>query len=520
MEQMRPRYRGAEDEEFCGAYRIYAEDRTKEESEDYILPDYLPDVKKIVAVLPETTVRNRFLGSGTLEYDGETRFKVLYIAEDGTLKSVVFTCGFEDKIGSSGFSEDCVEILTPVLRGLNVRLINPRKLNIRRENGAIVEVYKRICTMPALSGASAADEERLVSKVQEVPSMNVLTLSENGLSISEDLSFDPALPTAEELLYSSVLLRVEDCRPASGEVQLRGNAKILCICSSLPDAAGKTELIKLSKEIPFTQTVKNKGLHADGVCRAALGQENAELRLREDEFGQKRVIEVDVGYRCDLEVFYPKAQKIVSDVFSTERMIETDRSEKRFEAPDGVLKGSFSVNESVDLDLPEDGSYTLEYCFCRPELKGQKDDSGRIALGGSCSLTMLLRDGAGDLDVRRSSLPVRFVTDLAAKGEDVSVYVDAGAASACFRLDKKKLSADLEVCFYGAVCHRESVEALDAIRVLPEKRALTGKRGSLIFYYPDENEDLFSIAKKYGVDPQTLEGQTTGDKAPLYVERK
>ena len=49
----KPDFRGGEDENYCCASCILNEERFRESSEDYILPDYLPDVKKIVGVFPE-----------------------------------------------------------------------------------------------------------------------------------------------------------------------------------------------------------------------------------------------------------------------------------------------------------------------------------------------------------------------------------------------------------------------------------------------------------------------------------
>ncbi|MBQ9468398.1 MAG: hypothetical protein IJU52_05270 [Clostridia bacterium] len=518
-EQNKPNFRGGEDERYCGAYRIFSEDRSQERSEDFILPDYLPDVKKIAAVFPETAIKGRFLGSGTLEYDGETRCRVLYIAEDGTLRSTVFVSGFEDKVGSGELSEDCVEILTPVMRGLNVRLINPRKFNIRAQTGAVVEVYKRKCTMPELYGAvTRDDEDRLAAKVREFPSLNLTTLCENGLSLSEDLSFDAATPTAEELLFSRVTMQAEDCRLGAGEAQIRGVAQIVCICAAPTDAQGRRELVKISKDLTFTQTLKNKALHADGICDVLLTPENCEFRLREDEFGQKRLIEADVSYKCCLTVASPKTQRAVTDAFSLEKEVENDAGEMRFLQPVGALKGSFSVNETVDLDLPEDGGYFLEYCFCRPEL-AVTEEGGRAVLTGNCALSLLLRDSAGDLDARRASLPLRFVTDLRS-GAGAEGRVTCRASNGRFRLDKNKLTCDFEVPFFGGAFCPDDLTVLESIRIQPTKRTLPGSRGSILLYYPDDGEEAFEIAKKYGVAPEAVERQVETAARPVLIERK
>ena len=177
-------------ERFSGALPVYEEKRTKESSEDFILPDYLPDIKKIAAVFPEAVIKGRFSGGGTLEYDGEVHYKILYIAEDQSLKSATFVTGFDDKIGNSALSADCVDILTPVCENVNIRLLNPRKVSIKSANGAFVQVFKRHSSLPQLVGASVEESGRtLQCRIEEIDSVNVLDLRENGLTLSEDLNF-------------------------------------------------------------------------------------------------------------------------------------------------------------------------------------------------------------------------------------------------------------------------------------------------------------------------------------------
>ena len=134
----KPDFRAGEDENYCCAQRVFREERFRQESEDYILPDYLPDVKKTVGIYPQAIVKGRFLSSGTLEYSGEVRYKILYISEDERLYGVTFFTGFEDKIGNENFEEECVECIEPEVRAPVLRMINPRKFSITAQIGAVV----------------------------------------------------------------------------------------------------------------------------------------------------------------------------------------------------------------------------------------------------------------------------------------------------------------------------------------------------------------------------------------------
>ena len=512
------RFSDGGDERFCGALPVYEEQCVKESSEDFILPDYLPDVKKIAAVFPTAVIKGRFPGSGTLEFDGEAHYRILYIAEDQSLKSALFITGFEDKIGCGEVSSDCVDLLTPLCENVSVRLLNPRKINIKSANGARVQIFRRHSSLPQLVGASLEESERTVQcRTEEIDSVNVLNLRENGLTLSEDLNFEAAMPSATELIFGRVQPVVQDCRVSEGEAQIRGAAEIDCAVSVGKTDAGREEWMPMHFSLSFSQTVKNEGLHEGGECFCLLSPEGSEFRLREDEFGQKRVIEFDMTYLCDLRVFYPKKVSVITDAYSTEKETECALSDKTFVSFLAPLKGSFSVNESVALDLPEDGGYTLAQFFLAPELH-LAEESGKedgALLEGSCAAYLILRDGAGAPDVRRTGIPLRFRTGKKAE-EGSAAQISCKVSGARLRVDKNILTCDFEVGFFGQLLGKNRVTTMDELRVLPEKRQAVGRRGSVILYFPGENEPVFEIAKRYGVPAGELDAQS-GAPGALFI---
>ena len=527
-----PNFQDADGEEYCSARQVYEERRLKEASDDFILPDWLPDVRKVVAVFPSAQIKERFLGSGTLEYEGEAGYKVLYIADDRTLKTAQFATGFEDKIGCEDLTLECVDVIEPLCEGVNVRMLNPRRLNVRSMCGADVRVYRRHSALPALFGAASAEDEALLQcDVERIPAANVLDLRENGLTVSEDLSFEASAPTADELLFKHAVPVVQDCRVAEGEAQLRGKIQLLCAFSAGGD--GTEGPFFANFQIPFSQTVKNEALHGGGCGFARIDPEGCEVRLREDEFGQRRVVEFDMTYLCDLTVLYPKNVTVVKDLFSLEKETEPTAVKTTFLVSPAALRGSFSVNESVSLDLPEEGGFTLVRPFLTPELRlaDAPDKEGNAVLEGSCRIDLLLRDPAGAPDVRRTVLPLRFRTAEKAPAA-AEARVSASVSDARLRLDRNKLQCDLEIAFCGQMLGKEEREVLSEVRILPEKRQTPGKRGSVVICFPEKGEPLFSLAKRYSVPVSELSGGAEkpaagNDRAsarasgePLFIFRK
>ena len=127
---MMKNFRDRENDQFCAAMMVHETNNQRELADDFILPDYLPDVKKVVWVQACPRLGNRFLGSGILEFEGAVAYKVLYIAEDNRVRCAAFLSDFKNKIENEDLGEECVDVLTPVANAVMCRLQNPRKLNI------------------------------------------------------------------------------------------------------------------------------------------------------------------------------------------------------------------------------------------------------------------------------------------------------------------------------------------------------------------------------------------------------
>ena len=56
-----------------------------EVSEDFVLPDYIPEVRRVVGVRASVSSDGKYLSGDELETDGGVTYNVLYVGGDGVL---------------------------------------------------------------------------------------------------------------------------------------------------------------------------------------------------------------------------------------------------------------------------------------------------------------------------------------------------------------------------------------------------------------------------------------------------
>ncbi|MBQ6183006.1 MAG: DUF3794 domain-containing protein [Clostridia bacterium] len=226
-----------------------------------------------------------------------------------------------------------------------------------------------------------------------------------------------------------------------------------------------------------------------------------------DEYGEMRVIKFDYSVRVNAVCFEKTRETVATDAFSAAAVCETEskrvayrdradeikkefRVQKEFDTEKTDIRGvsditvSFSVNsaECAEGRLVVKGVFTADYLT--------DTDSGMTggSFGGEFEESAVCEDGCGVMRVR--VFPLEAVYDV--KGGGV-------------------LSLEVSACLCAELYRAEETSALVSANVSePLPKPPCGIR----FYYPEEGETAWSIAKCCRVDPEKLVAENPGAFTP------
>ena len=95
--------------------KVHSGIKHTEISEEFILPDYLPDIKRVIRADASPRIDGKYLSDGKISFDGEVACRMLYTDESNCLKSVTFTSTFSDSAEIICVSSECIFLLPRVL---------------------------------------------------------------------------------------------------------------------------------------------------------------------------------------------------------------------------------------------------------------------------------------------------------------------------------------------------------------------------------------------------------------------
>ena len=82
----------------CLLQKLCDKKDTKEISTEYTLPDYLPDITKLLRVSARVETPSKYINSDSADYDGTIIYNIIYATSDGEIKNAEIKDDFSGNI--------------------------------------------------------------------------------------------------------------------------------------------------------------------------------------------------------------------------------------------------------------------------------------------------------------------------------------------------------------------------------------------------------------------------------------
>lgn len=221
---------------------------TREQSAETIVPDYCPDIARIVESSENLFIRSCEITDGRVLISGLLRLTLLYIAEgnDG-VRSLSYSLPFEELLDSRLRESGCKVHVSGNVSALEVRALNPRKLQTRAAIELTVTPY---CAAQLVTcGDIAEREEHSIETLCRSKEVSIIQeLHSKDFVFSDEFQLAGGKGNAAELLREYASVRVTECRLLGGKLIVKG-----VICENILYLSEDGTLCSEQAELPFSQ---------------------------------------------------------------------------------------------------------------------------------------------------------------------------------------------------------------------------------------------------------------------------
>ena len=469
-------------------------------SAEYNLPDYLPDINRLLKVSAKITEISKFLSGDTLEYDGKLKCTLLYATGDGNLRSADFERDFSGNTGVSGTSGDCDIRFDADIETVSCRLQNPRKLTAKIKLVLQSAVYCNMTTTPNIVGKLTAEEERALQYRTHAAIGVVLKKAEElSTPISEDLELDASLPSIDEIIDAELTPYITEFRTSDGKTAYKGEIATEILYRAVKEETeaeeGAMKFSSFSAKIPISGEIPTENIGEHPVIKANVQIGNLEFRPQQNAFGENRTAELDFDYSVYLEIFCNEETEITTDMYSTEYESTCEEEPLSYETALCAKSFNFSADGSAER---EDSDFDrIVMTTATANIEKTEKQGNKLLFSGTANVCAILTNGEGIYLSRNFTLPFRAETEAPRTTCAFAAEAEAFVLSAMARLDGEHIQTNLEVLISYTVLEQHTEPRVRQISVYKDRPARGEKSPSLTLCYPSYEDTLWDVAKKY-----------------------
>ncbi|MBQ8310340.1 MAG: hypothetical protein IJX80_04925 [Clostridia bacterium] len=454
-------------------------------SSDFSLPDYQPEVKRLLRVRATVAPPDKYIGVGSAEFSGTVDYSILYAGNDGALYCasqtgeyqfnvpVEMTSDFE--IGDGLICD--VETVPDLTTG---RVVAPRKLSLKCRLRSHVSLYGTRVLEEEINGAAPDSIQKLKGSVE---CARIFVGMGDPMQLGDEILFD-AQSENLRVICADAQVYVTEAIAGSGCVNCRGEVCLKLICAH--EGENEAPFVQL-RRIPFTQSVPTDGAEvncdccANGVC--------SDIGITVED---GRIL-CEVTLRLESHAQRNERVEFTRDAYSTAAQGESRYADCRFPLALKCISGNFSLNTMLSMEeVGLRGGQTVVDLSLIPSVSELTCESGKYILTGRCRCHALLHSEE-DLAAQEFEIPFRYETD--GSEESVTDYdVNVTPISCRARADGERLAVDAELAVNIATRGECACRILTAASF---DEAIARGGASYTVCYPSREDTLWTVAKRY-----------------------
>ena len=472
-----------------------------------ILPDYFPDVMKILRYTAKAVKSPVFYENGGETVSGSVNIEVSYVSEEGELCSCsqlqpfshVFEC--TEKTAAAE-AEVCVG-------ELGCRAVNQRRIDL---HGSL-EISLRTFCFEEREIVSAAKGAGAVTKANETQTTIITGEYFKEFTLDETGEIGYGKPSFGKIIRSSAFAQVTECHVIQDKIVTKGEVRVNILWKPEEENEETDEETCFSEfTFPVSRMVDANGILMTDTCDARYEAGFPEITSVSDGRGFGIKLKIGIFARA-----YRKENiEYLADMFSSE--YETRTEKEKISVLKEAVPVSFTENIFEKPELPESAKKVTDIWT---EVSSPKiTPDGKIAF--SAKICMFAQDE--DENPLYFEKMLEKELDSPAKGKEIAFYnLCAGVKKEEFSFGKDgKTEVSASVLIDGTVYTKMSTEMLTSCSA-DENRKIEHGGAAVILCYAEKGESVWDIAKRYRAQVEKvlaengIEGDVLEDKMMLVI---
>lgn len=484
---------------------------------DVLLPDYCPDIARILKTETCAMVTGKSLETDRLTVMGNFCVKVIYVPENSSaIRCFTYETEFTHTFDASGVDHDDMSRVKVKVDYCNCRPIGPRRLQIKSSLSINAKVWSR----REEEFVTDCEDDRVEMLSRQMKVSTLIGTAEKPFDLEEELEVGYGKAPVASIIKSDSSAVVQDYKVISNKIIAKGEFMLHILYS--PDL-GDNKLDVLDYTIPISQIIDLDGVNEDSVCSVRFTVVNVKVDVSEDGDGENRILHINAALNAQANAHRMQDFTAVADAYSPVYEMDIQMKPITLERIVDVIR----TNEPVRLSVegPADGMSAVTDCVPKIDTVNAKAEGKSLVINGEMTVSVMGADMQGGPLGFEKTVPFTVRQQLSSPCENMRCEPEISIVSSAFSLSPSGI--DLRVdCNISVIVFAVDNENLVCDINLDETRPKKSRQKTLTLYFADKGEKLWDIAKRYNTSmdaircENNLETDSLPERSMLLIPKK
>lgn len=462
---------------------------------DYILPDYYPDIFKLIKCEAMPEILSYSVSENKLSYDLCVNVLIWYCAEDNAGLNTLRQKLTYSKTLELGQDISAAEIiLKPKTDYINCRVVNRKRIDIK---GAVTTKIRVLCEKGKEVVCDARGMNIQLKKMPVEYSVGRLH-AEKSAMISESVEMSTSKPPVISVIKTDVCALAPETKIIANKLVVKGDAEVNILYSC--DDAGKPSMETMRYTLPYSQIVDMDGLDETYSCFVRAEAVNCDISPAENNTFK---CEFTVNMYCN--AVRASQAELITDLYSTRYDCDFTVSRVRIsKSPVPVCEHTTAKYTLEHNDGSIEKIYDVWCCAKNISLRTEEETKS-VQLSGMLKYSALVRgsDGKPVLIEKENAYEHKLPLDCIENGSILEA--DAEVKNCTYTLaSNNKIMITADIVISGKLCRFSETNAVTDITIEGQEARKKDGDCAIKLYFGSEGESIWNIAKKYGTSVKAV----------------
>lgn len=462
---------------------------------DIIVPDTKPDVVSIIKTDGVVSINSKEFRRDMIVVRGGVEFNILYQSDDPlrAICNINHTISFDQTIDIRSEDTKVNSQVEYKIEHLDSSIINGRKINIK----AILDCYTNISKEYETLAVSNIENDDVQVYTKSINFTKELEGQSTTSFVNWETDIPIGKPAIKEILRTDVYLADKDIKVTSGKAVIRGNLEVNSLY--VPDL-NESAVEFVTSQIPFSEVIDISGIESDDELNITIKIDSVSSSLKVDEDGDMRVI--DYAFSMGYYPVYNKKQtfQVIEDAYSISSILEFEKNKLTIPEIVNVINSQTSIKDIVSIP---GGGPLLEKIYWidgRASISEVNIQNKKASIDGiiDASITYISENVDDPVVSYKHQIPFHNEIDLKTNDESINVVVIPELDKFYYDNVNSKGFELKNILTLNVIAKKDcTYEIISEIDEVPLEDSFKTSQPSMIVYYVQHGDTLWSIAKKY-----------------------